>query len=85
MERNHQRTVAQAAPILEAKPDRFLVRIVTVRKRLLDEDNICEKFAVDQLRYFGLIPNDNPAVTKIEVSQRKCRDGEPEHVEVEIL
>ncbi len=63
---------------------RFLVRVESVRKRLLDEDNLCEKFIVDCCRYAGLIPGDAPGQTKIEVSQRKCGKGETEHVNVSI-
>ena len=72
------------APLQKPSGQSFLVRVVAVRKRLLDEDNGCEKFLVDQCRLSGLIPNDNPALTKIETSQRRCEEGEPEHVEVNI-
>lgn len=72
-------------PIQEANHERIIVRVHAVRKRLLDEDNSCEKFLVDALRYCGIIADDRPATTKIEVSQRKCEAGEDEHVIIEIL
>lgn len=63
---------------------RTLVRIISVRKRLLDEDGICEKFLVDGLRYAGLLDQDSPDKTHIETHQRKCRDDESEHTEITI-
>lgn len=73
------------SPLQEANDERISVRVFCVRKRLLDEDNTCEKFLVDALRYSGFIPDDCPEKVHIEVSQRKCWDGEPEHVRIEIL
>jgi hypothetical protein len=73
-----------AASIQKTDPQRFLVCVCSVRRRLLDEDNGCEKFLVDQLRYFGAIPDDNPQLTKIETTQRLCCGGEPEHVEITV-
>ncbi len=63
---------------------RFLVRIESVRSRLLDEDNLCEKYHVDLLRYSGVIPDDAPGKTKIEVSQRKAIKDEDEHIVIEV-
>lgn len=71
-------------PLQETNPQRIIVRVCSVRERLLDEDNLAEKFVVDALRYCGLIPDDCPETTKIEVSQRKCGKGEPEFVTVVI-
>ena len=64
--------------------ERFLVCVTSVRKRLLDEDNLCEKFHVDLCRYAGCIPSDAPECAKIEVSQRKAKRGEIEHTVIEI-
>lgn len=63
---------------------RFLVRVTSVRRILLDEDNLCEKFIVDCCRYAGLLPSDRPGKTKIEVAQRKVEKGEEEHTVVEL-
>jgi hypothetical protein len=63
---------------------RFLVRIEAVRVRLIDQDNLCEKYHVDCLRYAGLIPDDSPDRTQIEVTQRKAKKGEEEHVIVSV-
>ena len=64
--------------------NRVLVRVTTRRKRLLDEDNLCEKYHVDLCRYAGVVSDDAPERTKIEVSQTKCRKGEPEEITIEV-
>lgn len=69
----------------EANRRRFLVRVTSVRKRLIDEDNLCEKYAVDCCRYAGLLPGDGPGETKIEVAQRKAGEAEGEHTVIEIF
>lgn len=69
----------------KADTRRFLVRVTSIRSRLIDEDNLCEKFVVDCCRYAGLLPGDGPGQTKIEVSQRKVGKEEPESTLVEIF
>lgn len=69
----------------EGDSGRFLVRVTSVRRRLIDEDNLCEKYVVDCCRYSGLLPNDGPGTTKIEVGQRKAGKEEAEHTIVEIF
>ena len=64
--------------------ERVLVRVTSVRKRLIDEDNLAEKYHVDCCRYAGLIHGDEPSKTKIEVCQRKAEKGEAEHTIIEI-
>ena len=64
--------------------ERILVRIESVRKRLLDEDNLVSKYHTDLCRYSGLIPSDAPGVCKIETSQRKAEKGEEERTEITI-
>jgi hypothetical protein len=79
------RPSALAAAQGEARnPGRFLVRVTSVRKRLLDEDNLVAKYHIDCCRYAGLIPGDDPASASIQVRQRKCAKGEEEHTVVEI-
>lgn len=68
----------------ESNPDRYVVRIISVRIRLLDEDNLCPKYAVDFLRYCGAIPSDAPGKCKVETTQRKVEKGEEEHTEVRV-
>jgi hypothetical protein len=65
--------------------NRFLVRVTAVRKRLLDEDNLCAKYHVDLCRYSGVIPDDAPGQCQIETRQRKAEKGEQEHSVVEVF
>lgn len=71
-----------SASVQKTSRQSFRVRLVSVRERLLDEDNLSAKYVVDQIRYCGIIPDDNAPQTKIEITQRKCEEGEPEYVEV---
>lgn len=68
-----------------AHSGRFLVRVISHRRNLLDEDNLCEKYHIDGLRYSGLLPSDDPGRTHIEVSQQKAEPGAEEEVEIEII
>lgn len=65
--------------------ERVLVRVTSVRKRLLDEDNLCEKYHVDLCRYAGVISGDEAGKTKIETAQRKAEKGEEEKVIIEVF
>lgn len=76
-------TLATNLPAKE-NSGRILVRLTSVRKRLLDEDNLVSKFHVDILRYAGLLHSDAPGDTKIETTQRKAKKGEAEHTIIEI-
>lgn len=63
---------------------RILVRVTAFRHRLIDEDNLCEKYHVDLLRYAGIIPGDEPEKVKIEVYQKKVPTSEKEEVLIEV-
>ena len=83
-----QRTAGNAA-LVEAQVqsgtgDRIFIRIESVRKRLLDEDNLVSKYHTDLCRYSGLIPSDAPGICKIETTQRKAEKGEEERTEITI-
>ncbi len=65
-------------------PTRFLVRVTSFRRRLLDEDNLCAKFMVDCARYAGILQGDDPAQAKISVGQIKVARKEDERTEIEI-
>lgn len=65
-------------------PGRFLIRVTSFRRRLLDEDNLCEKYVVDCCRYAQLLPGDAPGTTRIETRQEKVRSKEHERTEIEI-
>ena len=83
-----ERTAGNAAlvetQVQSGTGDRILVRIESVRKRLLDEDNLVSKYHTDLCRYSGLIPSDAPGVCKIETTQRRAEKGEIEHTEITI-
>ena len=65
--------------------ERFLIRVTSIRKRLLDEDNLCEKYHVDLCRYAGVLPDDAPGKVQIEVCQQKAAKGESEQVVIEVF
>jgi hypothetical protein len=69
----------------EGSPERLHIRIESVRKRLLDPDNISEKAILDCLRYVGAIPGDQPDQITLETTQRKCEKGEEEHTLIQIF
>lgn len=71
--------------VQEGPGQRVLVRITAVRKRLLDEDNLCEKYLVDLCRYAGIIVGDSPATTHIEVCQQKAEPGGAEYCRIEVF
>lgn len=84
-----ERTTRHAAlPARQAKArdtKRYVIRIVSVRTRLLDMDNLAEKYCVDFLRYCGAIPTDAPSTTEITCTQRKAGKEESEHTEIVVL
>lgn len=85
LERHPGNGAVGAVQVQERNSDRFLIRVTSIRRRLLDEDNLCEKFHVDCCRYSGLLPGDGPGKTKIEVTQKKAEPGEGERVVIEIF
>lgn len=64
---------------------RFLVRVTSFRRRLLDEDNLCSKYHVDLCRYASIIPGDSPDKCKIEVGQIKVGKSQTEKTVVEVF
>jgi hypothetical protein len=78
-----QRTLA--TPQIEKGHSRkCFVRVVSYRCRLLDEDNLCEKYHVDALRYAGLISADSPDLCRIETTQQKVAAKADERTEITI-
>jgi hypothetical protein len=81
--------LARNAPLAKGKIQkatrgRFLVCVTSYRRRLLDQDNLAEKYHVDLCRYAGALPADSPDQTRIEVSQVKAGKGEPERTKIEV-
>lgn len=73
-----------AAEGKEEAPGRVHIRFESARKRLLDPDNLSEKWALDCLRYVGVIRGDEPDKITLETTQRKCAKDEEEHTEIVI-
>ncbi len=84
VERNDEHEPLAKGQVQEAATARVFVRVTSVRKRLLDEDNLCEKFHVDCCRYAGLLLSDAPGKTSIKTTQRQAGKGEKEHIIIEI-
>ena len=85
LERSDQHAPDGAAPVQGARGQRFLVVVTSYRRKLLDEDNLCEKFHVDCCRYAGLLPSDSAKTTRIETRQVIVRDDEDLRTEIEII
>jgi hypothetical protein len=69
----------------ERSKERIVLRVTRYATRLLDEDNLARaKLLVDQLRYAGIIPNDDPQCLKIILDQIKVKHKTEERTEVEI-
>lgn len=84
-QRGNDNAALAAGQVQSGSSQRFLVRVTSFRKRLIDEDNLCPKFAVDCCRYAGLLPDDAPGETKIECRQEKVGKEEDEHTVIEIF
>jgi hypothetical protein len=85
VERDPSDGTLAASKVKTADTGRFLVRVTSYRRRLLDEDNLSEKYFCDCCRYAGLIPDDAPDKTKIEVTQERVKTKAEERTVVEII
>lgn len=65
---------------------RIVVSITGHRVRLLDADNFAggSKALVDQLRYSGLIPNDDPETITLQTEQVRVAHYHQEHTAIEL-
>lgn len=64
---------------------KFFIRVTSVRHRLIDQDNLCEKYHVDLCRYASIIPDDSPDKLEIEVCQIKAGKGQQEKTIIEVF
>ena len=85
MERDSSHAALGKNEVQERTSQSILVRVTSIRKRLIDEDNLCEKYHVDLCRYAGIILGDEADKTKIEVSQRKAEKSEQEKTVIEVF
>ena len=63
---------------------KFFVRVTSFRRRLIDPDNLSEKYFVDCCRFACLIPDDSADQIRIETTQQKVRTKAQEHTLIEI-
>lgn len=84
LERHSANEPLAEKPVQKEDSGRLHIRIISVRKRLCDEDNLCSKFHTDSLRYCRAIPGDEPGKVSIQTTQRKAAKGEEEHTTIEI-
>lgn len=65
---------------------RIVVRIISLRTSLLDEDNLAGgcKYITDAIRNVGLIRDDNPGATALRWEQKKVPHKDQEETVIEI-
>lgn len=64
--------------------NRIRVKIVSFRRRLLDERNLSDKYFVDALVYSGILRGDSPKEVQVEVSQYKVDHQWQEKTTIEL-
>lgn len=84
VERGDPHALAEAPQAEAGHPGKYFVRVVSFRVHLLDEDNLCEKYHVDALRYSGLLPSDAPDQCRIITTQEKVATKAEERTEITI-
>lgn len=84
LERDSGNAALEAPQTQSLHSGRVFVRVTSVRKRLLDPDNLCEKYHLDCLRYAGLLRDDTAAEIDLKTQQRKAAKGEEEHTEIQV-
>lgn len=82
VEQGHANESSRPAPPSAKHSGRYTVRVVSYRRRLLDEDNICEKFHVDSLRYANCLPSDAPQHCAIITTQVQVKLKKDERTEI---
>ena len=73
LERDPQRPPLPTGEVEEGNPERVHVRIISVRKRLIDPDNLSGKTLTDCLRNAGFLLDDNAEEISYQIEQRKPR------------
>ena len=73
MERDPQRPPLPTGEVEAGNPNRIHVRLVSIRKRLIDPDNLSGKSLVDCLRNAGFLLDDTAEEISYQIEQRKPR------------
>ncbi len=68
----------------EENPVRVHVCVTSVRRRLIDPDNLCAKYFIDCLRYAGFIKDDSAEHITLSVRQSKAATKAAEKTVIEI-
>lgn len=76
LERSNADELARTARGEGKGASRVVIRLTSYRKRLLDDDNHCQKLLVDSLRYSSQIHDDGPHATRIETAQEQSTESE---------
>ena len=84
VERNPRHGALGTRKVQKRDTRKFLVRVTSFRKRLIDEDNLCEKFHVDLCRYSGMLPSDAAGKARVTTGQEKVGSDEDERIEIVI-
>jgi len=76
-------------PLAESKgkkeaSGRVHFKFISVRKRLIDPDNVSVKWLLDCCRRIGLVKGDEHDKITLETAQRKAEKGEEEHTIIQI-
>jgi hypothetical protein len=72
--------------VKEKSAGRFLVRCQIFRKRIIDPDNVSVKYAIDALRFSGILPDDRASDIKLEIAEQiKVAKDEEERIEIEVF
>lgn len=69
----------------EKDAGRVRIVITSVRRRLIDPDNLVPKYFVDCCRYAGLIAGDSADQVEVTTTQRKPVKGEEEHTIIDLI
>lgn len=86
LERDSSNAPLEKKKVQGRSSQKFFIRITSIRKRLIDEDNLCGKYHCDLCRYAsGGVFGDEAGKTKIEITQRKVEKGEEEKTLIEIF
>ena len=85
MERSSGDGPLAAAQAKESDSGIYIVRVTSFRVRLLDDDNVCEKFHVDCCRYAGLLPSDAYGKARIIPLQKKVDTKAQQKTLIEIV
>lgn len=82
LERHLRNGPLAAGKAQDGHPSRVSVLVTSFRRRLLDEDNLAEKYHVDCCRYAGLLAGDEASRAQITTRQEKVRSKEDERTEI---